>query len=148
MADAEKHLNLEAGVSSSCLLEGRFGSRSGFNSPWASLMLGRNGVLKSPSRQQISAQGGLRAAHMPWIERWSRPAVCVFFLNFTTRSRMRRVNGEVCVFASPKMPWGGRGVPIHPSFRDALTRAGPESRAALSQDWIPGSRFPRPGMTK
>ena len=53
------------GVSSSGFHEGRFGSRSGFNSPWASLMLGRNGVLKSPSRQQISAQGGFRAAHMP-----------------------------------------------------------------------------------
>ena len=79
MADAEKHLNLEAGVSSSCLLEGRFGSCSGFKSPWASLMLGRNGVLKSPSRQQISAQGGSRAAHMPHGTRRSRPAVCAFF---------------------------------------------------------------------
>ena len=36
-------------------------------------------------------------------------------------------------------------MPILPSFRDTLTSVGPESRAERSQDWIPGSRFLRPG---
>ena len=39
-------------------------------------------------------------------------------------------------------------MPVHPSFRDTLTRVDPESRAERSRDWIPGSRFTHPGTTK
>ena len=47
-----------------------------------------------------------------------------------------------------RLPRERRSMSIHPSFRDTPKGAGPESRAGPSRDWIPGSRFTRPGVTK
>ena len=60
-------LRVDAGSGTGCLKE-----------PGADSMVRRDGALKSPRIQQISATGRPRAAHMPHRIGEGRPVVCVF----------------------------------------------------------------------